>query len=171
MNKLGMAVIGAMTASLCAQPPMSTDSWPTYFGDFTGRRYSTLSKINAGNVTSLTLAWMYRITAATGTVNPPRGTPLMSGGVIYFSGTDNAWAVDARTGREIWHYSRVSTVGRHFSNRGMGMDGNHVFFETPDCHLIALNKDDGQVRWSKVIADIDQFYYCSVAPAMIGHCI
>ncbi len=166
-NKCVFALLA--TATLTAQPPMPTDSWPTYFGDFTGRRFSSLSKINAGNVTSLTLAWIYRMTAATGAVNPPRGTPLMSDGVIYFSGTDNAWAVDARTGREIWHYSRASTIGRHFSNRGMSMDGNHVFFETPDCHLIALNKDDGQVRWSKVIADIDQFYYCSVAPAMLGH--
>jgi alcohol dehydrogenase (cytochrome c) len=60
------------------------------------------------------------MTSTTGAVNPPRGTPLMSDGVIYFSGTDNAWAIDARTGREIWHYTRTSLVSRHFSNRGMG---------------------------------------------------
>src|SRR3984885_15269177 len=89
--------------ALHAQAPMPTDSWPSYFGDFTGRRFSPLAKINDANVKSLTLAWIYRMTSATATVNPPRGTPLKSDGVIYFSGTDNAYAVDARTGREIWH--------------------------------------------------------------------
>ncbi len=163
----GICVLAAL--ALSAQPPMPTDAWPSYNGDFSGRRFSSLAKINDHNITSLTLAWVFRMTSTTGTVNPPRGTPLMSGGVVYFSGTDNAWAVDARTGREIWHYTRTSLVGRHFSNRGMGMDGNQVFFETPDCHLIALNKSDGQVRWTSVIADIDRFYYCSVAPAVIGH--
>jgi alcohol dehydrogenase (cytochrome c) len=165
-----IVLIGVLLAALlCAQAPMPTDAWPMYNGDYSGRRFSPLATINADNVKSLSLAWVYRMTSQTGAVNPPRGTPLMSDGVIYFSGTDNGYAVDARTGREIWHYTRTSLVGRHFSNRGMGMDGSHVFFETPDCHLIALGKDDGQVRWQRVIADIDRFYYCSVAPAVIGH--
>src|SRR6516225_480072 len=72
------------------QPP--TDSWPTYHGDYSGRRYSTLSKINASNINSLSLAWVYRI-------NPPgriSATPLEVNGVLYFTGPDHAWAVDAR---------------------------------------------------------------------------
>src|SRR5262249_47859614 len=40
---------------------LPTDSWPTYHGDYSGRRYSTLSQINADNVKSLTLAWVYRV--------------------------------------------------------------------------------------------------------------
>jgi alcohol dehydrogenase (cytochrome c) len=68
--------------SLYAQKPMLTDSWPTYNGDFSGRRFSPLAKINDRNVNQLTLA-------------NPRGTPLMSDVVIYFSSTDNAFAIDA----------------------------------------------------------------------------
>ena len=34
----------------------TTDVWPTYNGDYSGRRYSTLSQINASNVDSLTVA-------------------------------------------------------------------------------------------------------------------
>ena len=41
------------------QPP--TDSWPTYNGDYSGRRFSPLTKINTSNVDSLSLAWVYRI--------------------------------------------------------------------------------------------------------------
>lgn len=156
-------------ASLCAQKNPPTDSWPTYNGDYSGRRFSPLTKINSTNVSGLTLAWMYRFNAGTGANNTPRGTPLMIDGVIYISSTDNAFAIDARTGRELWHYTWLSKGARHFSNRGMGFSGNFVYFETPDCNLVALNKDDGKLRWSKSIADIDQFYYCSVAPVVVGN--
>ena len=155
--------------SLYAQKPMPTDSWPTYNGDFSGRRFSPLTKINDRNVNELSLAWMYRINGGAGANSNPSGTPLMSDGVVYISSTDNAFAIDARTGREVWHYTWASKGARHFSNRGMGMDGNQVFFETPDCNLVALGKDDGKLRWSKSIADIDQFYYCSVAPVVVGN--
>ena len=45
---------------------MPTDSWPTYFGDSSGRRFSSLTKINDANVKALTLAWIYRMTSAGG---------------------------------------------------------------------------------------------------------
>ncbi len=48
---------GLDPAKLGAPP---TDSWPTYNGDYTGRRYSTLAKINQSNINSLSLAWVYR---------------------------------------------------------------------------------------------------------------
>jgi alcohol dehydrogenase (cytochrome c) len=38
----------------------STDSWPTYSGDLTGRRYSGLKQINKSNVKNLSLAWVAR---------------------------------------------------------------------------------------------------------------
>jgi hypothetical protein len=38
-----------------------TDSWPTYHGDYSGRRYSPLTQINADNVRNLQLAWVYRL--------------------------------------------------------------------------------------------------------------
>ena len=163
-----LAVSALFVSASFAQPPMPTTSWPTYNGDYTGRRFSPLSKVNASNVNQLSLAWMFKFDVGNGVV-APKGTPLMQDGVIYFSSTDNAFAVDARTGRQLWHYTWASTGARHFSNRGMGMDGNQVFFETPDCRLVALNKEDGKLKWSKVIADIDDFYYCSVAPVVIGN--
>ena len=33
------------------------DSWPTYNGDYTGKRYSALTQVNQSNVMQLTLAW------------------------------------------------------------------------------------------------------------------
>src|SRR4029077_2738176 len=81
----------------------ATDTWPTYNGDYSGGRFSTLDQINAGNVGSLTLAWVFRPHASS-----IKSTPLEVNGILYFTAPDNVWAVDARFGREIWHYLRAS---------------------------------------------------------------
>ncbi len=148
---------------------MPTDSWPTYNGDFSARRFSSLTKINANNIKSLTLAWTWKLSASGGSSSNLRSTPLMIDGVIYLSTEDNAFAVDARTGREIWHYVWPSSGGRHNGNKGLGHSGNFLYLETGDCHLLSLNKDDGTLRWSKSICDLDQFYFASVAPVVVGN--
>ncbi len=149
-------------------PHPSTDSWPMYNGDYSGRRYSPLKKINASNVNSLTLAWMYRAMAPTGNVTV-KATPLQVNGVLYFAAPDHAWAVDARTGREIWRFDWQSQGGIHIGNRGVAISGNWLYFETPDCHLVSLNIKDGKQRWAKPVCDLDQMYYGSVAPLIIGN--
>ena len=86
---------------------------------------------------------------------------------MYFTVPDHVWAVDARTGREIWHYTWTSKGGIHIGNRGVGIYGNWLYFETPDCNLVSLNLKDGKERWSKQICDLDQMYYASVAPVVV----
>ena len=135
------------------KPP--TTAWPTFNGDYSGRRFSPLTQITAANVKALSLAWMYNATGA-GTI---KSTPLMIDGVLYFSTPDHAYAVDARTGRELWHYIWPTTGGNHLGNRGMGALGDTLYFETPDCKLIALNMKDGTKRWDKTICSMEQFYY------------
>jgi alcohol dehydrogenase (cytochrome c) len=164
----GVAMAVAV-ASLGAQTAAPTDSWPTYNGDFSGRRFSPLTKINAGNVNALTLAWMYRVNGGGGASNNIKSTPLMIDGVVYFTTEDNAFAVDGRTGREVWHYTWTSSGGRHNGNKGMGRDGNSLFFETGDCHLVSLNKENGKLLWSKSICDLERFYFASVAPVVVGN--
>ena len=93
----------------------STDSWPTYNGDYTGRRFSSLTKINASNAKHLSLAWIYDLPAA-GTI---KATPLQIGGVLYFTTPNHVYAVDARTGPELWHYTFArSRGGIQIGNRG-----------------------------------------------------
>lgn len=146
------------------QPP--TDTWPTYNGDYSGRRFSTLSRINASNVKSMTLAWVYRINGVQGNTTI-KSTPLEINGVLYFTVPDHVWAVDARTGRELWHHAWESKGGIHIGNRGVGVYGNWLFFETPDCHLVSLNLKDGKERWNAEICDLNQQYYASVAPVIV----
>src|SRR4029077_6804719 len=71
-----------VVAGAVAGAQIPTDSWPTYHGDYSGRRYSTIKQINASNVKNLTLAWVYRlntsragaIVGGEGPETPPPGT-------------------------------------------------------------------------------------------------
>src|SRR5919109_123577 len=128
--------------ALLTRPP--TDAWPTYHGDYSGRRYSTLKQITRDNVKNLTLAWVYRLnTSAAGAMRGGEGpeapaagtgaltiksTPLMVNGTLYFSAPDHVWAVDARSGREIWHFFWKTRGGDHIGNRGIGMYGSWLYF-------------------------------------------
>ena len=144
-----------------------TDSWPTFNGDYSGRRFSTLTTITNANVHQLSLAWMYRITSGGPAPGAIKSTPLQINGVLYFSVPDHVWAVDARSGRELWHYQWATTGGNHLGNRGVAVYEDWLYFETPDCYLISLNLKDGKERWRKQICDMDNFYYASAAPVIV----
>ena len=152
-----MAAQGLAPDMLFAPP---TNTWPTYNGEYSGRRYSTLDQINAANINSLTLAWVYR---ANGTI---KSTPLEVSGILYFTTPDNVWAIDGTTGRFIWHYNRPSE-GDHIGHRGVGMYGDWLYFTTPDAHLVCLDAKDGSVRWIIELADPKLGYFSTMAPLVI----
>jgi len=166
-----------LPAALCGVT-LFAQEWPTYNGDYSGRRFSPLTKINSTNVNSLTLAWVNRANPAAGqqgaqqggggnTSAVIKGTPLVVNGILYYTIPDHVWAVDARTGRDLWHYAWKSKGGWHIGNRGAAISGDALFFETPDCNLVSLNLKDGKERWHKEICDLEQFYYGSVAPVIV----
>jgi acido-empty-quinoprotein group A len=139
----------------------ATDTWPTYNGDYSGARFSTLDQINARNIGSLALAWVFHTKGAT-----LKSTPLEVNAILYFTAPDNVWAVDARFGREIWHYQRPSE-GDHIGHRGLGMYKNWLYFTTPDAHLVCLDAKDGTVRWIVELADPKLGYFSTMAPLII----
>src|SRR5580698_4403924 len=128
----GSLAQGVDTQAL-VHPP--ADSWPSYHGDYSGRRHSTLTQITPQNVKNLSLAWAFQ----TGQTAPIKSSPLLVDGVLYFTVPDNIWAVDARSGHQIWHYNQPTTQGEHIGNRGLAMYRNSLFFLAPDAHLVSLN--------------------------------
>ncbi|MBV9266404.1 MAG: acido-empty-quinoprotein group A [Acidobacteriaceae bacterium] len=140
--------------------PLSKE-WPTFNGDYSGRRYSSLSQINQTNVTKLTVAWVAQPESV-----GIKSTPLEVNGILYFTTPDNVWAADARSGQTIWHFFRQST-GDHIGNRGVGMYKDFLYFETPDCHLIALDAKSGKVRWNVELADPKLAYFATMSPLII----
>jgi alcohol dehydrogenase (cytochrome c) len=171
--------------------PLS-DSWPTYSGDYTGRRYSALAQITQSNVKQLSLAWTARLASGSGGggfgSSGPRtivggegsgeaaaanttikGAILQVNGMLYVTAPDNVWALDARDGRAVWHYVWKTRGGTHIGNRGVGMWGNWLFFVTPDDYLISLDARSGEERWHKEIASFNQQYFLTSAPTIVGN--
>src|SRR5256712_8579014 len=131
----------------------ATTSWPTFNGDYSGRRYSTLTKINASNVKHLSVAWIYDLPAGGGIV---KATPLLVNGTLYFSTPDHAYAIEARTGRELWQYTWTrNRGGMHIGNRGVAILGESVFFVTPDCNLVSLDIKTGREKWFKEVCSLE----------------
>ena len=162
------------------------DGWPTYNGDYSGRRFSLLTQINQANVRNLTLAWTRRLTNGTSAAPIPvivggggdltwgggtqvKGSILQVNGVLYVTTPDNTWAVDARTGREIWHYVWRTRGGTHIGNRGAGMWNNFLYFVTPDNYLVSLDARTGKERWNKEIASFQQQYFHTMAPVIVDN--
>ena len=94
---MAAALAQGLDPAALLKPP--TDTWPTYNGDYTGRRYSPLKQINSSNIKSLTLAWAFQANS-----QAIKSTPLEVNGILYFTVPEHVWAIDARTGRQVWHY-------------------------------------------------------------------
>ena len=145
--------------------------WPAYNGNLSGNRYSSLNQINAQNVERLQLQWTYSI--------PYTGletTPLVSDGVMFVTGPNRVCALDSRTGREIWCYTRprspastVSGDAAKGANRGSALLGDRVFFATDNAHLICLNRLTGALMWDvNMVPEIPGVHGSTGAPLVVG---
>lgn len=157
----GPALPQGFDPQLLLDPPK--DSWPTYHGDYSGRRHSALTQITPDNVHQLGLAWAFQ----TGGGAPIKATPILANGVIYLTMPDNMWAIDARTGRQIWRYTYPQNAGFHIGHRGAAIHQGTVYLTTPDAHLVALDARDGKVKWDVMIADAKRGYWSTNAPVVI----
>jgi len=151
-----------------AHPKAGT--WPTYDGSPSGNRFSPLDQINTGNVERLAPKWMFPIPGA------PRGlegTPVVVDGVMYVTSVNEAYALDARSGREIWRFTRPRSQGLAGDaasgiNRGVAVLGDRVFLVTDNAHLLALHRLTGQLLWNVEMADSHQNYGATGAPLVVG---
>ncbi len=147
-----------------------TGSWPSYHGNESGNRYSPLDQINTGNVERLAPRWMFTLQGAP---RPLEVTPVVVDGVMYVTSVNEAYALDARSGRQIWHYSRPRSEGLAGDaasgiNRGVAVLGDRVFIVTDNAHLLALHRFTGQLLWDVKMADSSQNYGSTSAPLVVG---
>jgi len=143
-------------------PP--ADSWLTYHGDYTGKRHSGLTQITPENVSQLKELWRFQ--AGNQGI---KGTPILSNGVMYVTTTDNLWAIDARTAKELWHYTHPRSNAFSIGHRGVAVYKDSVYLTTRDTHLIAFNAKDGKIKWNVRIADSNRGYWSTNAPLVVGN--
>jgi acido-empty-quinoprotein group A len=147
------------------------DVWPTYNGDYSGRRFSDLEQIKPSNIDLLKIEWMYRING----IGPQRGvgnptiksTPLMVDGILYFTIPDHVFAINARTGEHIWQYDFEDQGGHLVGQRGVGIYRDWLYFVSPDGWFISVGAKDGKERWRKKIADEKLQYFTTMAPLIV----
>src|SRR5438477_10584089 len=100
-------------------------------------------------------------------------TPVVVDGVMCVTAVNEAYALDARSGREIWHYSRPRTQGLAGDaasgiNRGVAVLADRVFMVTDNAHLISLHRLTGQLLWDVEMADSRQNYGATGAPLVVN---
>ena len=97
-------------------------------------------------------------------------TPVVVDGIMYVTSTNECFALDAGSGRQIWHYRRPRTQGQTTGNvnRGVGVAGDRVFMVTDNAHVIALNRFTGALLWDTEMDDWKKNYYATVAPLPAG---
>jgi len=144
---------------LFLNPPK--DSWLNYHGDYTGQRHSKLTGITQENVTSLKQLWRFQGTQQI------KASPILADGIIYLTIPDVIWAIDARTGKELWSYRNPPNPAFHIGHRGAAVYKNTVYLTTPDCHLIALDGKTGKVKWNVAIVDSTRGFWSTNSPLIV----
>ncbi|MEO8051810.1 MAG: PQQ-binding-like beta-propeller repeat protein, partial [Acidobacteriota bacterium] len=145
----------------------SETGWAGYNGGPGGNRYTTLSQITQENVGRLGPKWVFSLPNTTRL----QVTPSVVDGIMYVAGPNECYALDAGSGRQIWHYKRALTpgvVGGAVNNRGVAVTGDRVFMITDHAHLLALDRFTGALVWDSEIADYRQNYFSSSAPLAVG---
>jgi alcohol dehydrogenase (cytochrome c) len=161
-----VADVNVSSDELRKEPPAA--NWTSYNGDYTGRRYSGLHEITAANVTQLRASWIFHSSNS----DKLEVTPVVVNGVMFVTSANDAFALDARTGRVMWHHERPLSTGllddaASHHNRGVGAWKTFVYMETDDAHLLCLDARSGRLLWDVMYADKTKQYGATSAPLVI----
>jgi alcohol dehydrogenase (cytochrome c) len=177
---LSAAATAILPAQEVAPPPLVTlqeiaeglpadgSRWLTFGGNYSNQRHSPLTQITPANVNRLVPQWTFQ----TATLGNFETTSLLRDNVLYVTGPQNvAWALDARTGRQIWRYRRELppnlTACCGLVNRGFGVLGDKLFMVTLDAHLLALDMKTGGIVWDATLEDYKIGYASTIAPVVV----
>jgi alcohol dehydrogenase (cytochrome c) len=137
-------------------------------GNYAQTRYHPADRINTQTVKDLKLAFTFQVDLS----ESIQGAPIVYDGVMYVTTSFNhLFAVDAKTGKELWRYIHVMdpavSVCCGPNNRGVAAFGDLVYMATLDAKLVALNAKTGAVVWSKQLADPLKGYSMTAAPTAV----
>lgn len=180
-----------LTAALCGVTPLTGQvaagvddarlrnaqpaEWLSYGRDYAETHYSPLSRINASNVDRIELAWTYETRTDRGTLE---ATPVVVDGVIYATGTYSViFALDARTGAEIWRWDPAIVRGGRAAggpsaccgpvNRGVAVYQGKVYAGLLDGRLVALDAETGDPVWVRQTTPPGSDYASTGAPRIV----
>ncbi len=160
-------------ANMLSVASANPDNWTQYNRTWNGWRYSPLGQINTSNVKHLHVAWIQQSGDVT---NGLLSTPLVENGVMYYVAPDNnVYALNAVTGKVIWHYQphlapiHAASFYDHQS-RNITLGHGFVYLGTLDGRVVAINQKTGKRVWSTQLTDLKKCYGCvfSSTPMLAG---
>lgn len=180
MNKIKKLVLFASIALTSASAVVTAapatenpNDWPQYHRTSDAWRYSPLNQINVKNIDKLKVAWIHQ----PGDIEMGlQATPIVIDGVAYYIGpNNNVFALEAATGKKIWHYqpeldSIVDEVFYVAASRGVTVGHGNVYVGSLDGRFIALDQKTGKEKWSTQITDLKTCFGClfSSPPQLAG---
>lgn len=143
-------------------------NWLHTNGSYEQTRYYTGNQINTANVAKLRPAFVFQ----TEVIESMETAPIVVDGVMFLTTSYNhVYAIDAKTGREFWHYKHkmgpVTTFCCGPNNRGVAISGGKLFMGTLDARMVALDAKTGAVLWNVEIADPEKGYSETMSPTVV----
>jgi alcohol dehydrogenase (cytochrome c) len=153
-------------SSLLIRP--TAENWPSYNGDYSGQRYTALAQITPKNVDQLRAQWVFHSSNSSSL----EATPVVVNGLMFMTAANDAFALDARSGRVVWHDARPVTEGlvddaSSHHNRGVGVWHSRVYMETDNAHLLCLDARSGHLLWDIPYAEGNANYGATSAPLVV----
>ncbi|HUK31356.1 MAG TPA: PQQ-binding-like beta-propeller repeat protein [Candidatus Acidoferrum sp.] len=144
------------------------DNWLSYNGDYTGARYTSLTQITPANVGQMAAQWVFHPVV----VSPLEVTPVVVNGIMFVTSANDAYALDAKTGKVLWHHVRAITTGlvedaSQHHNRGVAILGTRLYMETDNAHLLCLDARSGHLLWEVAYATGNRNYGATSAPLIV----
>jgi alcohol dehydrogenase (cytochrome c) len=179
-NELAPPVVADVNYERILDARSEPQNWLTYYGAYNGQRFSPLDQINTENVKRLVPAWVFQAGSsgliAGASTYSFEATPIVVDGVMFLSGWDGwVWALDAKTGTEIWRYKHAIPFDVSLCcgnvNRGVAVAQGKVFFVTANAHVLALDATSGKRVWDKTYGDVRAGESATVAPLVVKNMV
>jgi alcohol dehydrogenase (cytochrome c) len=147
-----------------ASTTMGGNDWITHGGALNNERYSSLTQINTSNVSQLKGAWMTRLGSGRGSKYEFEADPVVVNGIMYIpTGNDDIFALDAKTGKQIWSWSSDipqtnDLICCGWDNRGVAVGDGRVYSGLLDGSFVALDQQTGKLLWRTQLEDYHDGY-------------
>lgn len=173
-------VVAGVTYQRILDARSEPENWLTYYGAYDGQRYSPLDQINTENIAQILPAWIFQAGTsgmiAGASTYAFEATPIVVDGIMFVSGWDGfCWALDAKTGQEIWRYKHAVPFDVSLCcgnvNRGVAVAKGKVFMVTGNAHVLALDATTGKKLWDKTYGDVRAGESATVAPLVVKNMV
>lgn len=171
--RIQVPATGAASGAAAGALPPDDGQWTRPAKDFASTRFSSLTEIDTSNVGRLHEVFSF----STGVLRGHEAAPIVVGGTMYVvtpypnivyaldltkPGAPKKWTFAPRPDRAAQGVACCDVV-----NRGLVYDGGHLYFNTLDDHVMALDAATGSLLWDTRVGDINLGETLTMAPLVV----